>query len=65
MTELKLLKEEGADAVGRRAEFLFESHQRTNLQRTDRLFAGLMLFQWVARACRRTLDRAQNLGGLL
>ncbi len=48
MSELKLLKQEVAEAVSRRAEFLFESHQRTNLQRTDRLFAGLMLFQWVA-----------------
>ena len=48
MTELKVLKQEVADAVSRRAEFLFEAHHRTNLQRTDRLFAGLMLFQWVA-----------------
>jgi signal transduction histidine kinase/DNA-binding response OmpR family regulator len=48
MSELKLLKQQVADAVSRRAEFLFDTHQRTNLQRTDRLFAGLMLFQWVA-----------------
>ena len=48
MSELKVLKQEVADAVSRRAEGLFDTHQRTNLQRTDRLFAGLMLFQWVA-----------------
>jgi len=48
MSESKVLKQEGADAVSCRAELLFETHQRTNLERTDRLFAGLMLFQWVA-----------------
>jgi signal transduction histidine kinase/DNA-binding response OmpR family regulator len=48
MSELKVLNQEVADAVSRRAEGLFDTHQRTNLQRTDRLFAGLMLFQWVA-----------------
>ena len=48
MLELKLLNQEVSDAVRRRAEFLFDTDQRTNFQRTDRLFAGLMLFQWVA-----------------
>jgi hypothetical protein len=31
-----------------RAEQLFEAHRQTIFQRTDRLFAGLMLFQWLA-----------------
>jgi hypothetical protein len=36
------------ETVARRAEFLFEEPQKFIFRRTDRLFAGLMLFQWLA-----------------
>ncbi|MGH9139678.1 MAG: ATP-binding protein [Vicinamibacterales bacterium] len=39
---------EAAPAVGRRASELFSSHQREIYRSTDRLFAGLMGFQWLA-----------------
>ena len=35
-------------AVGRRANELFSSYQRDIYKSTDRLFAGLMGFQWIA-----------------
>jgi hypothetical protein len=35
-------------AVTRRSEELFCEHQEKIYRRTDRMFAGLMLFQWVA-----------------
>ena len=35
-------------AVARRAAILFKDHQESIYRRTDRLFAGLMLCQWVA-----------------
>src|SRR4051812_29676010 len=37
-----------ADAVARRADDLFVSYQRDIYSSTDRLFAGLMGFQWIA-----------------
>src|SRR2546430_16271946 len=37
-----------APAVGRRANELFSSYQRDIYKSTDRLFAGLMAFQWIA-----------------
>jgi two-component system, sensor histidine kinase and response regulator len=39
------MKQTGIEA---RAEELFEAHRQTIFRRTDRLFAGLMLFQWLA-----------------
>jgi PAS domain S-box-containing protein len=48
MSELKNLKQEGSNAVSRRAELLFDTHRRTNFKHTDRVFAGLMFFQWLA-----------------
>src|SRR5437868_11161921 len=36
------------DAVARRADDLFASYQRDIYSSTDRLFAGLMGFQWIA-----------------
>ncbi len=36
------------EAAARRAQILFEDHRQRILCRTDRLFAGLMVFQWVA-----------------
>ena len=36
------------DATERRAAFLFRQSQQAIYRRVDRLFAGLMLFQWVA-----------------
>src|SRR6195256_1757097 len=35
-------------AIGRRANELFDSYQRDIYKSTDRLFAGLMGFQWIA-----------------
>src|SRR5262245_40681481 len=35
-------------AAAARAEELFRQHQHTVFTRTDRLFAGLLLFQWAA-----------------
>ena len=37
-----------AQAVQRRASELFTSYQRDIYKSTDRLFAGLMGFQWIA-----------------
>src|ERR1700730_702665 len=37
-----------ADAQAARADFLFHENRITNYKRIDRLFAGLMGFQWVA-----------------
>src|ERR1700730_15185413 len=37
-----------ADAQAARADFLFHENRITNYKRIDRLFAGLMCFQWVA-----------------
>ena len=31
-----------------RADFLFERHRQSIYRRTDRLFAGLLIFQWIA-----------------
>src|SRR5215470_1374300 len=39
---------EPAGSIGRRAEELFAQHQLEIYRRTDRLFAILMVFQWVA-----------------
>jgi len=36
------------DAVAHRSTVLFKDHQRSIYRRTDRLFAGLMLCQWLA-----------------
>src|SRR5260221_9143677 len=36
------------DSLAARAEFLFHESRNTNYKRIDRLFAGLMCFQWVA-----------------
>src|SRR5882672_1731548 len=36
------------DLIGQRGEVLFRQHRESNHRRTDRLFAGLMLLQWVA-----------------
>src|SRR5882762_2560484 len=36
------------NSVAARAEFLFHESRNTNYKRIDRLFAGLMCFQWVA-----------------
>jgi two-component system sensor histidine kinase/response regulator len=36
------------DSQAARADFLFEKARLTNYKRIDRLFAGLMTFQWVA-----------------
>jgi PAS domain S-box-containing protein len=36
------------EPIRRRAEILFRQHQQTIFKRTDRLFAGLMAFQWIA-----------------
>src|SRR5688572_8638827 len=38
---------EPADAVTRRADELFADYQHDIHRRTDRLFAGLMAFQWL------------------
>jgi two-component system sensor histidine kinase/response regulator len=35
-------------AIWERAEFLLKEHQLAVYKRTDRMFAGLMMFQWVA-----------------
>src|SRR5258708_3903540 len=40
--------ESGSAATRRRSEELFCEHQETLYRRTDRMFAGLMVFQWVA-----------------
>jgi two-component system, sensor histidine kinase and response regulator len=37
-----------SDSQAARAEYLFEANQRANYRRVDRLFAGLMSFQWLA-----------------
>ncbi len=39
------------DAVQKRAKELFDDHRRSIYRRTDRLFSGLMLFQWLAAIC--------------
>src|SRR5882724_2161188 len=36
------------DVIGRRAAVLFGEHRQEIYRRTDRLFAGLMILQWVA-----------------
>jgi signal transduction histidine kinase/CheY-like chemotaxis protein len=36
------------EVVARRAEVLFKDHQQSIYDRTDRLFAGLMICQWIA-----------------
>src|SRR5258707_11379247 len=36
------------DSLAARAEFLFHESRNTNYKRIDRLFAGLMCFQWAA-----------------
>src|SRR5262245_48618534 len=35
-------------AIQNRADFLLNEHQLGVYKRTDRLFAGLMIFQWIA-----------------
>jgi two-component system, sensor histidine kinase and response regulator len=37
-----------AESQASRAKFLFDENRRTNYKRIDRLFAGLMCFQWLA-----------------
>jgi two-component system, sensor histidine kinase and response regulator len=37
-----------AQSIGRRASELFTAYQRDIYKHTDRLFAGLMGFQWIA-----------------
>ena len=36
------------EMIGRRTEVLFREHQQSIFRRTDRLFAWLMVFQWLA-----------------
>src|SRR4051794_16111948 len=36
------------DTVKQRAALLFAEHRLSIFKRTDRIFAGLMLFQWIA-----------------
>jgi len=42
------LSESAAGSIGRRAEELYAQHQHELHKRTDRLFAILMVFQWIA-----------------
>jgi len=37
-----------SEMIGRRTEVLFHEHQQAIFRRTDRLFAWLMVFQWLA-----------------
>src|SRR5437868_1211376 len=39
---------EPTESIGARASELFEAYQRDIYKQTDRLFAGLMGFQWIA-----------------
>src|SRR5712692_5107608 len=41
-------KTELSEAIAQRTEVLFEEHRQSIFERTDRLFAGLMVFQWLA-----------------
>ena len=50
-------------AVSRRAEELFEQHRRGLNRTTDRLFSGLLAFEWLAAILTSALDRAAGLGG--
>jgi signal transduction histidine kinase/FixJ family two-component response regulator len=43
-----MLAKDGFEAVADRAAVLFDQHHRCICERTDRLFAGLMIVQWLA-----------------
>src|SRR5687767_12641378 len=47
MSEANTLSE-GGNALSQRVGALASQHQQLIYRRTDRLFAGLMLFQWLA-----------------
>jgi two-component system sensor histidine kinase/response regulator len=47
MTEVASMAFNHASAIARRADVLFASYQHDIHRHTDRLFAGLMAFQWV------------------
>jgi two-component system sensor histidine kinase/response regulator len=57
---------DGAQSVAARTQELFEAHRQSVFRRTDHLFAGLLLFEWVAgvaAACwisPRTWEGTQN-----
>jgi two-component system sensor histidine kinase/response regulator len=48
MTVLEVAELTPEDSQAARAESLFQESRNTNYKRIDRLFAGLMCFQWVA-----------------
>src|SRR5262249_2908693 len=37
-----------SEQIEQRTDFLFEEHRLTIFKRTDKIFVGLMLFQWLA-----------------
>src|SRR5260370_5563275 len=48
MSVLEVAELTPEESQGARAESLFQESRKTNYKRIDRLFAGLMCFQWVA-----------------